>query len=123
MPTGDQIRVEGEERLASTLNRAADQIGDMEQAGQRAADLLAQRASANAPVATGALARSVQAQVEGTEVTVGSSLPYAAVTEYGGGNNIPAQPFLGPALEASEGLIIQLYTDEAEAALATVKGA
>jgi HK97 gp10 family phage protein len=123
VPTGDQIEVEGNERLASTLADAAEQITDMEQASQKAGQLLEQRASANAPVASGALARSVKAQVEGNEVTVGSDLTYAAVTEYGGGNNIPAQPYMGPALEASEGLVLQIYTEQAEAALATVKGA
>lgn len=117
------VTVEGTEELARTLDAAAKHIEHPEAAQQAAGRLLATRGRSNAPVATGALANSIQAAVEGDTVNVGSPLDYAAVTEYGGGNNIPSQPFLRPALQDSEAAIAALYLADAQAALNHVKGA
>lgn len=112
----------GTERLADTLSRAARDIEHPEAAQEAAGRLIASRGASYAPKATGALARSITAAVEGQAVNVGSPLAYAAVTEYGGGNNIPAQPYLRPALDASTSLVAGLYLAEAQQALNRVKG-
>ena len=118
----DRVEVEGLARfratLASAIRRLETPTGALEDSGR----LLEARGRGAAPVRSGALAGSLRAAVSGPTVEVTSALPYAAVTEYGGGNNIPAQPFLRPALANSEPLIMQAFTKEANEALSTVKG-
>jgi phage gpG-like protein len=51
---------------------------------------------------TGNLGRSVVVQVLGDgHARVGASASYARVQELGGGNNLPARPYLRPAYDAS----------------------
>ncbi len=51
---------------------------------------------------TGALGRSVVTRIFGNgRVEVGATAPYARVQELGGGNNLPARPYLKPAYEKS----------------------
>lgn len=53
-------------------------------------------AAENAPVKTGALRSSIDYQVSGDELQVGSDLDYAAKIELGD-SKVNAQPFLEPA--------------------------
>lgn len=116
------VTVEGSEHLAATLRHAADRIEHPRAAEEATGRLVATRGKSYAPVDTGALANSVTAAVVGAEVQVGSPLPYAGVTEYGGGNHIPAQPYLRPALANSEAAIAAIYLADAQAALNDVEG-
>ena len=59
---------------------------------------IAEKAASNAPVDTGALAKSYTYQVGEDEVLVGSNLEYSIFVELGTSRQ-PAQPHLVPALE------------------------
>lgn len=43
---------------------------------------------------SGALRRSVTFNVRGNKLAIGTSIPYGAVHQFGGGNNIPKRPYL-----------------------------
>lgn len=118
----DQVKVEGLARFQATLAAAKRRIAQPEEALREAGRLVEQRGRGRAPVRSGRLAMSIRSVTEKAAVTVGSSLDYAAVTEYGGGNNIPAQPFLRPALAQSEPLIMQAFVNDAQKALDGVHG-
>jgi HK97 gp10 family phage protein len=117
------VTVEGDEQLASTLSRAADEIAEPSKALDDAGRLVEQRARAGAPVDTGALARSISATRSGVEVTVGPQVGvYAAVQEYGSATT-PAHPYLRPALDYSDTVIEGYFKTDADKALSKVKGA
>lgn len=118
----ERVTVEGLARFRLTLAAAKHRIAEPEAALTASGRLVEQRGRSGAPVASGSLARSLASIGEPTAVTVQSALPYAAVTEYGGGNNIPAQPFLRPALANSQPLIEKEFWTYAETALHMVKG-
>ena len=118
----ERVEVEGLTRFRATLAGAIRRLETPTDALEASGRLLEQRGRSGAPVRSGRLAGSLRAAVSGPTVEVTSALPYAAVTEYGGGNNIPAQPFLRPALANSEPLIMRAFTDMANEALSTVEG-
>lgn len=118
----ETVEIEGLARFRVTLASAVRAIETPTEPLQASGRLLEQRGRAGAPVRSGALAGSLRTAVSGPTVEVASALPYAAVTEYGGGNNIPAQPFLRPAMANAEPLIVKAFADDAQKALATVKG-
>jgi hypothetical protein len=118
-----RVEVVGARELGASLNRAAGDLEDLEEADQKAGQLIKQRAQQLAPKVSGSLARSIDASTAGVGVTVGSDLIYAGVQEYGWpGHNIVAQPFLRPAAEDTDQWV-QFYEDEAQRALSKVKGA
>ena len=114
--------VEGDAALRATLGRVADNLDNLTEAGQAGGREVQRRAQSGAPVSTGALARSIRAEATGTEITVGTPIPYAPFQEYGTVNT-PASPYLRPALEASTTQIVDAYTGEIQNLLQTVKGA
>lgn len=72
--------VEGADRLAATLERAADHLDDLDQtAGPDAARTLAREAAQSAPRRTGRLASSHHADTASVVV----SAPYAPFVHYG----------------------------------------
>lgn len=55
---------------------------------------------------TGTLLRSLTQRDDGDGVIAGAASEYAAVHEFGGGNNIPARPYIRPSLnQASEAMV------------------
>jgi len=112
----------GADALAASLHRVAGELDDMTRPGQAAGQTVKQRAASNAPVRTGALARSIYANAGPDEVQVGATARYAGYQEYGTVNT-PASPYLRPALEASTGQVLEAYTNEVESLMGTVKGA
>lgn len=117
-----RTEVEGAAVFQATLGHVAGQLDDLPKAGEAGGRAVQQRAQSAAPVATGALARSIKAEATGNEITVGSSVPYAAFQEYGTVTT-PASPYLRPALEAATSTIVDAYTGEIEQLMETVKGA
>lgn len=106
-----------------SLHHMASELDHMESAGTAAGQAVKVRASALAPVDTGALSRSIRAEVRGPEVSVyAAGIPYAAFQEYGT-TTVPASPYLRPALEAATGQIVDIYTGEVERLLDKVEGA
>lgn len=121
--SGASVDVEGDERLAATLGDAADELENLERALEAAGRLVEQRARSGAPVDTGALARSIHATRSGVEVSVGPAVGvYAAVQEYGS-TATPAHPYLRPALDYSDTVIVGLFKSDTDKALSHVKGA
>jgi phage gpG-like protein len=118
------VRVDGGEEFARTARHAADQLGDMERAGDRAATLIANRGRTEAPRLSGALASSITPDVDGNVAAVVSSLPYANRTHWGYARyGQRAQPFLSDPLVSLEGTYVAYYADEADRVLHTVRGA
>jgi len=117
-----RTEVEGGPALAASLNRVADRLDDLPDAGAAAGQAVKSRASSLAPVDTGALAGSITAEWTGNTVDVGSPLRYAPFQEYGT-TYVPASPYLRPALEAATTQIVDAYTGAIQKELETVKGA
>lgn len=67
----------------------------------RYTEIIAREARGLAPVDTGELRQSIQAELGPLASTILASAPHAAVVELGRSDNpnYPAQPFLGPAVE------------------------
>lgn len=118
----DRVEVQGLARFRATLALARARIAHPTDPLDEAGRLIEQRGRSRAPVRTGRLAASLSSSTNDTEATIGSSIAYAAVTEYGGGNNIPAQPYLRPALDYSAVVVLRLFEDHAQQALHGVKG-
>lgn len=123
MTNGASVNVDGDERLASTLHDAADDVADLSKAKHDAGRIVEERARAGAPRDTGALVSSIASTVEGTDVLIASSLPvYPGVQEYGS-THTPAHPYMRPALEASTTQIVDLFEDDVRKTIDQVKGA
>lgn len=123
MSDAARVEVTGDDALAASLRRAADDIAEPAKALDDAGRLVEQRARSGAPVETGALARSISASRSGVEVSVGPNVGvYGAVQEYGSATT-PAHPYLRPALDYSDTVITGMFKDDADRALHKVKGA
>lgn len=122
MTGGPVTEVEGADQLAASLDRVAGELDNLQTANQVAGQGIKTRAQSNAPVDTGALARSIYAEASATEVVVGAAVTYAPYQEYGT-IYTPASPYLRPALEAATAQVVDAYTGEIQVKLGTVKGA
>ena len=69
--------------------------------------LVERSAKEDCPVDTGRLRASITSSVTGNEGKVGTNVEYAAAQEFGT-NNIPAHPYLFPALEKNKSRIMEL---------------
>jgi HK97 gp10 family phage protein len=118
----DRVVVEGEARLRATLAVARRRIETPTPALTESARLVETRGRSGAPVRTGALAGSIRGSVVGQEAIVTAAVRYGVFVEYGT-SRTRAQPFLRPALEASTDTIVRAFEDNAQAALAGVRGA
>jgi phage gpG-like protein len=120
----DQVRVEGETRLAATLKLAAVRVTDQSAAGGKAASLVATRGRATAPTRTGRLAGSLTTSARATEAEITSGLAYAARTHWGYRRYAQApQPFLADPAEQLQPVWSGYYLASLNRLLATVKGA
>lgn len=120
----DQTRVIGAPELASSLHRAADDIGDMSRAGEQTGRLIANRGRVVVPRLSGALAASIGSRTDHNNAEVFSALPYAARTHYGYARyRQRAQPFLMDPATQLVPVWSGYYTAEADRILHTVKGA
>ena len=118
------FRVQGEDRLRSTLQGAGDQLDDLSGAAKRAGDLVVGAARSRAPSRSGRLASSLFPVVNARGVTVGARAPYAGVVHWGWpARGIRANPFLSDAATSTESTWVGYYADEVQAAVDGVKGA
>lgn len=114
--------VEGADTLARTLSTAADTLADMSATNAAVAAMLAGRV--NPPRRTGRLAASIHPSSDATTATVGTSLVYAPVHEYGWPRrHIRARRYLSAAFTRSVTDAQRAYERAAAAAVAKVKGA
>lgn len=107
------IKVEGADRLASTLAKAADELRAMAATNRAVASAIL--AAAHPPIATGRLAGSLVAEGTDDAATVSSGVRYAPIQEARRG-------FLAAALSATEGKAVSVHLDHVNAALAGVEG-
>jgi len=119
----DSVTVVGGDELARTMRHASDELGNMERAGDRTANLIANRGRVEAPRLSGALASSITPTVDNNVAAVTSGLPYANRTHWGYSRyGQKAQPFLSDPLVTLEGTYVPYYADEADRVLHTVRG-
>ena len=112
--------MQGAEKLASTLHKAADEISKMETANRKAGAIIANAARSRAPRRTGRLASSITVDKAG----ITASAPYAGPIHWGWpSRNIDPQPFAMGAARATEPQWVAFYEDEVQKALDGVKGA
>ena len=125
--TGAKITVDGDERLARTLQSAGRELQNWASVNQAAAARVAQDAAQRAPRRSGRLAGSIRPRSDKTSGTVaagGGGIAYAKIQEYGNPrHNIAAQPYLRPAFADLRDTLISMYDDHLKHALAQVKGA
>lgn len=110
--------VEGVSRLVDTLDAAAGQLAELP-ALDEVGGLVAGVAKADAPRRTGALADTVDYQVEGGIVHItagGGGVDYAGAVH-------KRNPFIARAMQQQEAEILQQLTEDAERVLSQVHGA
>jgi phage gpG-like protein len=116
-----EITITGVKEVIDTLNKLNKDIESNLALNKELSTTLSQKASAMAPVLTGALASSVKGNpsAEKAQILAGSAaVPYAGVIEYGWPDrNIDAQPYLNPAVNDNMGYIIEKYNDSIQKAI------
>jgi hypothetical protein len=116
-----EITITGVKEVIDTLNKLNKDIESNLALNKELSTTLSQKASAMAPVLTGALASSVKGNpsAEKAQILAGSAaVPYAGVIEYGWPDrNIEAQPYLNPAVNDNMGYIIEKYNDSIQKAI------
>jgi len=124
MPEGVRFKLDGFSQLSSSLHSAADDLAHMDRANAVASDIVTADARGRAPRLTGALAASIAAAPESDGAAVVATVAYAGVIEFGSPRrNIAAQPYMRPAVEATEQQYMTTYTDEVQTVLNRVRGA
>lgn len=106
-----QVKVYGGRALRTALRQAEGNLKDLTALNQQAATIVIRRAEQKAPRRTGALKRSLTPARAATRATVRSNLVYAGVIHFGWpARNIPANPFVFQAAQATEREWAPLYT-------------
>jgi hypothetical protein len=117
------VRLRGVTRLRATLERAEDELADMERANAEAAQIVASAASARAPRVTGRLAASLSGDRLKARATVRSTAPYAIViTEGYPPHNIAANPFVERAATETQDQWMRTYDGELQRVANSIKG-
>jgi hypothetical protein len=122
-----RVEVEGAARLAKTLGRARNDLGNMREANTRTAALIAGGARLRAPRKTGRLAAAITPRATETEAVVevgGAAIAYAGVIHNGWpAHGIEPHPFLTDAAKATESQWLPGYERQAQRDLNRVRGA
>jgi hypothetical protein len=125
--TDTTVRVDGLDRLVSTMRKAGRDLGDLKEANAAAGRIVAASAVGRAPRRSGALAGSIRAsrQARRAQVVAGrASVPYAGPIHWGWpARGIGANPFLSDAAQATEATWVPLFLKDVQAAVDKVKGA
>jgi hypothetical protein len=117
------VTLEGVDRLRATLGRAADDLGDLSAAAEDAGRIIVPQARSRAPVLTGRLAAAIAAEAQPDGLVLGAGVPYAGVQEYGWPTrHIPAQPYIAPAVDATQAAWIEAYRVDVQAVVDRVEG-
>lgn len=118
--------VEGGRELRATLRQAGDDLQDLKNAHNSAAQIAAQAASALAPKKTGRLADTVRGSGTQSSALIRAgykSVPYAGPIHYGWpARNISANLFMLKAARSTEPRWLPIYQAAIESVLAKVKG-
>jgi hypothetical protein len=118
-----RVDVKGAARLASTLDGAARQLGDLRAAAGEAGRIVTSAAAHMAPRRTGRLASSLAPEVDGSAVVVGTDVVYGPPIHNGWvRHNIEPNPFLADALDRTSADWVGAYVAGVDDALASVEG-
>jgi hypothetical protein len=121
------VRVEGLDRLVSTMRKAGADLSDLKEAHAAAGRIVAGDAQARAPRSSGALANSVRASRQAKRAQVvagGARVPYAGPVHWGWpARGIAARPFISQAAQATESRWVPVYLRDVKAAVDKVRGA
>ena len=120
--------VQGARQLRASLRRSQVRASQMTAVNRAAASVVVGAARGPAPRRTGRLAASVRtAGTTPTRAVISAgraSVPYAAPIHWGWpARDIPAQPWLSLAAQATEPRWITEYYDHMESLIASVRGA
>lgn len=114
--TSMTVDVEGEDRLARTLDAAAHDLKELEHADRAAGRLLAGRISKHAPYDTGYLSKHVDSTVQAGHVEVTIAARYAVYV-------VATNPWVTRQVDASVDDIARLYAEDVDDVLAQIQGA
>lgn len=120
------IRIKGNEQLARSLRRAGAEFEDLHVAGQKAGNVIVDRARIYCPVKTGRLRGTIKVWSVrgGCTVEASRGLVYGPVQHWGWpAHNIRATLFLTRAFAETRPQQIRFYNDDVRATLSRVKGA
>lgn len=108
-----RVEVKNQAAVKRALRRAADDLDDFEDADQKVARAVADRASITAPRRTGRLRASITATATGGGAKVSSPLIYAPVIEYGWpARGIDAAGFIAGAVSSTRPRWRHIYQTE-----------
>lgn len=120
------IEVEGARQLRKTLRAAGDDLADLKDANQQAANIAATAAKARAPRRSGTLAGDIRASGTKTAGIVRAGrkkIPYAGPIHWGWpARGITAQPYMTEGAQSTESIWVPLYQQLMDDALKKVKG-
>lgn len=120
------VVVEGARNFRSTAKRAGDDLQDLRGAHAAAAGIVQPAAAGRAPKVSGALAASGRSSGTGTMAIVrfgGATVPYANPIHWGWpARNIPANPFVSEAAQATQPTWLPIYEHAVETILDRIKG-
>ena len=111
-----RIEVEGLKELRAALKATGDDLGDLKDAGKKAAEIVAVEARTLVPVLSGALLATIRAagQASGANVKagMGRTLAYAGPVHFGQPQRgIPPHPFLYDALDHRRDAVVDAYAN------------
>jgi len=116
-------QIQGLDTFLSTMKKAEDELGKLEDAHRRAAAVIASAAAAAAPRRSGRLASSVRASRGPTGAAVEVTAAYAGPIEWGWpSRNIDGTHFAMNAARATEPQWVKYYEESVQKALDEVKG-
>lgn len=121
---GSSVRVDGVDRLARTLEDAADDLDDLSRVGSSIEASLLPRIEARVPRRSGRLRGSMTATATKTGVDFGSPLVYGRPIHWGWpARHIAPQRFIWDVVVGSTDLVVDKYATEVDRVLGRVKGA
>lgn len=121
-----EVRIEGLQRLVTTMRKAGEDLSDLKAANARAADIVIAAAESLAPRRSGKLASSLRSsKVPGrARILAGrASVPYAMPIHWGWpARNIEPNPFVSMAAQQTESEWLPAYLEDVEKALSQIEG-
>lgn len=120
------VQIDGARELRRTLRAAGDDLEDLKEANQAAAEVAAAAARGRAPVLTGRLSSDIRASGTKTAGIIRAGrkkIPYAGAIHWGWPDRgISARPYLTEGAKATEPVWVPMYQKLMNDALQKVKG-
>lgn len=117
------VTVEGAETFKRTAGAFARDLEDLTDTNRRAAELVLEKADPKTPRSSGALAASGRVDAGPDEASVVYDEVYAGVIHNGWDErNIAAQPWLVETFDESTAAVTDVYLDDLDAGLRTIRG-